>query len=211
MSLIFVDPSKDMKLTAHIMGKLETNQIKLYNFGSIINLGINLNALYPDKNVISLLKAADFGEGDDELTLRFDSAYMQQILSNKDSFKALMMFMAETQEEEDVVILCNYNEHNFQPIVESLIKFIQERYGINSYVVSAIEDMEGIEKIPINHDNLDQLSNFITDLSTYSSLIGTPLVTASQKNKAIQDANLDAEAILENQKDELEKRISQQK
>ena len=213
MALIFADPSKDRDLTKHIMDKLETEQIKLYNFGSIISLGVRLDALYPQPNVMAFLKEADFGEGDDELSLRFDTAYMQQLLTNENSFKALMMFLTETQEEKDVIVLCNYNEHNFQPVVESLIKFIQERYGINSYVVSTIEDIEVIEK-DFDHHNIsvsEQMSNFVTDCSKYAKLIGSPIITASQNKKAIQDANLDTEAILENQKDELEERLSQQK
>ena len=210
MSLIFADPFRDPILTQYIVDKFKIDQIKLYNFGSIINAGIRLDALYPQPNVMVLLKEAKFGEGDDELTLRFDTAYMQQLLNDTDSFKTLMKFMVETQEDKDIIILCNYNERNFQPVVESLIKFIQERYGINSYVVSVFEDMDGIEKLAINHESMKQLNNFIMDCGRYANLIENPLITAQQIEKAVQDANLDAEAILENQKDELEERLSKQ-
>ena len=211
MSLIFADPSRDNILTKYIIDKNDTDKIKLYNFGSIIGLGTRLDALYPQPNVMALLKAADFGEGDDELSLRFDKAYMYQILNSDDSFKALMTFMVETQEEKDIIILCNYNEPNFQPVIESLIKFIQERYGINSYIVSAIEDIEYIEKIPIEHDSTAQLSNFITDCGKYARLIDSPIITSVKRERAVRDTNLDTEAILENSKDELEKSFSDEK
>ena len=105
MSLIFADPTKDPRLVKHILDKFETEQIKLYNFGSILNIGTRLDKLYPEPNVMAILKEADFGNGDYELSLRFDRYYMQQLLSNEESFKQLMLFMTETQDDNDLYII----------------------------------------------------------------------------------------------------------
>jgi hypothetical protein len=208
MSLIFADPANDPMLAKHIIDRYNLDQIKLYNFGSILDLGIRLDKLYPEPNVMAMLKEADFGDGDYELSLRFDRYYMQQLLSNEESFKQLMLFMTETQDDNDVYIICNYNEHTFQPVIESLIKFIEERYSVLASVANIIDDVEGIENIPINHETRPGILNFIEDCGRYSKLIGTPIITAKQREEEMEKIRLDQEALEENRRDEIDEQLS---
>lgn len=210
MALIFADPVNDPKLAREIYDKNSLEQIRLYNFGSLLNLGTRLDALYPLPHVMALLREANFGEGDDELTLKFDLAYFQQLMNDTNTFKALMTFMAETQEDKDVVVICNYNERNFQPVVESLMKMVQERYGISAYVVNVLEDLEAIDRTTGLTDNeKEKLVNFITDCGRFAQITGNPIITAKQMETEIASVNLDTEAILENAKDELEQKLNQ--
>jgi hypothetical protein len=157
---------------------------------------------------MAILKEADFGNGDYELSLRFDRYYMQQLLSNEESFKQLMLFITETQDNNDIYVLCNYNEPTFEPVIESLIKMIQERYSINSYTACIMEDIEGIENIPINHETKPGLLNFIEVCGRYSKLIGTPIITAKQREEEMEKIRLDQEALEENRRDEIDEQLS---
>lgn len=71
----------------------------------------------------------------------FDMMYASWLLSDPIAFHDLMVIMYAVYEGLDVY-LCASNIEIVQPINESFIKFIQQRYGINCYIINDPEDLE---------------------------------------------------------------------
>ena len=71
--------------------------------------------------------------------------YAEQLMNDKASFFDFMKMMSSLQSTEgsdEVIVVTNYTHPVVMPIVDSLVKFIQERYGIRSYISKYPEDID---------------------------------------------------------------------
>lgn len=131
------------------------DNIVVYNYSSLIE-GMQKINLMPPQFVCN-----------DEY--EFDMMYANWLITDPVAFHDLMLVMYAVYEGYDVY-LCASNIDVVQPINESLIKFIQQRYGINCYVINDPEDLEcisdygsgfsieGIARFDIDKENMSMIA-----------------------------------------------------
>jgi hypothetical protein len=164
MKLSFYDPQNDPRLVAYIDIKSIAMQTYPYNFYSLLDFGtgFRVDNLYPDKSLYPLLQAEVTGDAN---TLAFDQAYCNQILTNEASFMDLMSILYGIETRDEVMIISNYTNRVIMPIVDSLIKFIQERYGIDSFIINELEDIDEFKFS--SFATLEQKTVFMKDCELY--------------------------------------------
>ena len=138
MKLTFVDPTYDQYIIDYIKTKEQCKKCIVFRFYSLLMYGAPLDNLIPLPQVMNLLFTTMEG---DEYSKDFDTAYAYQLLTHQPSFVDLMQIMGSIQYTEEVFVISNYTHENVSPIIDSLIKFIQERYSIRPYIVNAVEDI----------------------------------------------------------------------
>ena len=114
---------------------------KIYNFSSLMEIGIPMNLLPP--NNLGAINEYDF-----------DCKYMQYIMMNDYTFGSMMSMMMDIYNNNDVFILiADENDSFFNPdvaswntiLIESFLKFIQQRYGMNATLIESEEDINCME------------------------------------------------------------------
>lgn len=78
-------------------------------------------------------------------TVDFDVRYATMILNNDQMYEALITIMMNTYQGIDVILLVQRDPYR-DALMESLIKFIQQRYGYNSWIIEDIEDISCIHE-----------------------------------------------------------------
>ena len=141
MRLIIVDPQNDPRLVEWITTKAVADDKKPFNVFSILDYGYRLDKLAPLNDFLEYLKEDETG---DTNSIQFDQKYAQYILGNDEAFIAFMSIMSKVIDEEDTIVISNYNSPTLMPIIDSLLKLIQQRYGINAFIVNTVEDLESI-------------------------------------------------------------------
>lgn len=174
MKLNIVDPQSDPRLIEYIMTKSISMARLPYNFYSIIQYGVMLNNLIPVPNVMILLRESDYGDGD---SLLFDQAYANQLTVHEPSFIDLMSLLCNIEYQDEVILMSNYNNRVIMPILDSLLKFIQEKYGIDSYLINAIDDIDDLNSSEFASPF--QYQTFVSDLQKYYKLINQSIPIAS--------------------------------
>ena len=143
MKLTIIDPIDDPRLLEYIQIKHDYKHCAVYRFYSLIMYGEPIERLAPQQELIPYLVADVNG---DENTREFDMRYANQLLTNPDSFVDLMVMMNALQYFDEVFLVSNYKHPNVSPILDSLVKFIQERYSISPFIVNAMEDIDELSK-----------------------------------------------------------------
>lgn len=93
--------------------------------------------------------------------LDFDMWYANWLLNYPPAFKDLMRVMYSVYSGLDVY-LCASIIPQFEPINESFIKFIQQRYGYNCYIINTQEDLEFVRDYGSGF-SIEGLANFDID------------------------------------------------
>lgn len=140
-----------MLLYGTIQGLNVTEGCVIYNFTS-------MNEKYPRLNLLPPIELG--GEYD----YNFDINYAQYILSDDNVFFDLMMIIYNLYQGHDVFILV---DDDLEGLNESLLKFIQQRYGYNAYKINNLEDLlytentdfskEGLLNLDIDKDRLSYM------------------------------------------------------
>ena len=140
-----------MLLYGTIQGLNITDDCIVYNFSS-------LNENYPRLNLYPPL---DFGKKYD---YNFDLNYAQYILGNDNIFFDLMMIVYNLYQGRDVFLLV---DDDLEGLNESLLKFIQQRYGYNACRINNLDDLlyaestdfseEGLRNLDIDKDRLSYM------------------------------------------------------
>lgn len=141
MKLMILDPQNDIRLIDYIQTQYLVGS-PIYNFYSLFDCGMILNNLKPAQNLMFLLRDSQFGDSD---TLDFDKAYADQILGNPYSFMDLMMMLSGIEKYDSTILLSNYNNKVIMSILDSLLKLIQERYGLDYFIYNILEDIDTTE------------------------------------------------------------------
>lgn len=135
----------------------------IYNFYSVNMMGERLH-LQPSTTLMRILNSTNYGE---ENTIEFDKAYAYQLMTDNDCFMQLMELLYKTTISDTVIILCDYDNYVVAPIIDSLTKFIQERYGLISYFISSIEDIDDLSFSEFS--NIGFL-NYQSDIERYQAM-----------------------------------------
>jgi hypothetical protein len=78
-------------------------------------------------------------------TVEFDIQYANALLSNPILFSKLLSIVSASYEGNTVVVLVERDWYR-DAVMESLIKFIQQRYGYNCWIVEDLDDIECIKE-----------------------------------------------------------------
>ena len=178
MRLIIVDPQNDPRLVKWITTKAIADDKPPFNVFSILDYGYRLDKLAPLNDFLEYLKEDETG---DTNSIQFDQKYAQYILGNDEPFIAFMSIMSKVIDEEDTVVISNYNSPALMPIVDSLLKLIQQRYGINAFIVNTIEDLESIH---LKYNEFGSYANQLTyasDIERFGKLTKQNIGGATQE------------------------------
>lgn len=143
----------------NILGKLEIKNLRVYNMGSIHQTGMNISNLIPAYNTID--------------NKEFDLYYANSLLHDKTLFITYMQIIYDLYMGFNVFVLVNGTKGDYSEYaVESLIKFIQQRYGIISNVLESEEDFDTL----VEHDfSLTGLYNLDIDKEKFNILTSDPV------------------------------------
>jgi len=177
MKLTIVDPQNDPKLLDWLMTKVLSDARLPYNLYSIIDYGIRLDHLYPNPRSLELLKETEYGDGN---TLRFDQAYAAQILNDDATFVDFMSLMHGVIRDEETILMSNYTSKVVMPVLDSLLKFVQQRYGIIGFIVNTIDDLDSLGTSEFG--TLQQQMVFSEDCVRYAKLTNKPINTISKED-----------------------------
>lgn len=115
-----------MFLVGTIQNLYKTENMVVYNFSS-------LNQMYPRLNLWPPNNLGAINEYD------FDMKYAYYIMSNDNLFFDLMQIVYNLYLGKDVFLLVD-DRDTFEDINESILKFIQQRYGYNATFITCIDD-----------------------------------------------------------------------
>ena len=145
MKLEFVDPTSPMMIN-YIHTKGESGKATVFTFFSLLNYGIQLPNLAPREPVMRHLSMSlNVPESEEIESREFDMMYAEQLVSDKATFFDLLKIMSCLQtngNSDEVIVVTEYHNPVVMQVVDSLAKFIQGRYGIQSYIVSYPEDID---------------------------------------------------------------------
>lgn len=132
-----------MLLYGTIHGLNTTDNCIVYNFSSMNEQYMRLNLLPP----------LEFGKDYD---YNFDMMYAQYILNNDNIFFDLMMIVYNLYQGKDVFLLV---DDDVSGLNESLLKFIQQRYGYNASRINNLDDLLYAENTDFSREGLFNLDS----------------------------------------------------
>lgn len=178
MRLIIVDPQNDPRLVRWITTKAIADDRPPFNVFSILDYGYRLDNLAPLNDFLEYLKEDETG---DTNSIQFDQKYAQYILGNDEAFIAFMSIMSKVIDEEDTIVISNYNSPALMPIIDSLLKLIQQRYGINAFIVNTVDDLESIHLKYNEFGSYQQQLLYSSDVERFAKLTKQNISGVSQK------------------------------
>ena len=132
---------------------------------------------------MSLLKQSGFGDAD---TYLFDKEYANQLVSHTPSFIDLMNMLSNIEHQDEIILISNYSNRMIMPILDSLLKLIQERYGIDSYLINTLDDIDQFSVSEFASPM--QYNIFVSDVQRYYKLIKQqiPIATEAELEEDLQ-------------------------
>ena len=121
------------------------------SIGQVVKL--NLTSYYTDENISQLNKLIpiqlsipeDIITGDSS-TPEFDISYHNYIFGDSNAFFQFMSIIAPEFLEPSILVQVLVNTEGFRDAIsESLMKLIQQRYGVNCYYVFSLEDFQFVQ------------------------------------------------------------------
>ena len=97
----------------------------------------------------------------------FDLMYMNYLLSDDIAFSQLMMIIYNLYIGVDVLIMIGETDIKYM-VAESLLKFIQQRYGYNGYIINEASDVEFLNE---GSFTIQGLYNLDIDKERYSPIL----------------------------------------
>ena len=139
------------------------SQCEVFNFTSLYSGYRSLSALATSMHSVnnSALPTNLFVE-----TVEFDMNYANAILNNPLMFQALMNIMVNSYQGKTVILLVHREPYR-DALMESLIKFIQQRYGYNAWIVNDIDDISCIREVPFTPYGITTLDE---DIKRYDDM-----------------------------------------
>lgn len=161
---------------------LKTSSSYIFNLCSMITIGKSITHLLPYENIFQYV-IQDNNEGD-ENSILFDKAYANQLMYDELTFIDLINLMITLEKYGEVIVLTNYENLYVSYAIESLIKFIQERYGVQSYLVNCLDD---IDEWQISEFSQQGYMNYIQDVDRYKAF--TPIEMLYHEGDADEQYN----------------------
>lgn len=137
-------------------------RMNIYNLSSMFDFGIPLPALIPPyMNLTQEVK-------DDQRV--FDEFYANYILTNDIAFYQMMNIMYSIYEDSELLVYILIGRDEYRDMItESLVKFIQQRYGYNCNIINEANDWPYVADSSIN---IYGLYNFDIDKERYITIKG---------------------------------------
>lgn len=190
MKLEFININSQ-ELLNYVKLKSESGVVPVFNFYSVIQIGEWARALEPLSNVFERLSFA-FTFNDDQYTLDFDRQYAFQLLTNQNSFAMLMKIMMLVETMDEVIVITNHSNPYVEVVVDSLIKFIQQRYSIQSYIINDIGDIDSFATS--NFKTEEGFNNYMMDVNKIKRFIDpSKLLHNYQQEKELRQLELKGE------------------
>lgn len=101
-------------------------------------------------------------------SINFDIQYASAVINDPNLFCKLLMILSATYEGSIAIVMVQRDPYR-DAIMESIIKFTQQRYGIISWIVEDPEDLFCIHETPFTPNGLMTL---IEDLKKFDELNG---------------------------------------
>lgn len=138
-------------------------------FNNKPNVVLNLSSSYMLGTRLSSLVPPLYVDINDEKM--FDMQYAKFLLENQAAFIDLMAIVLPIYEGKSVYIIAGDDEYK-ELISESLLKFIQQRYGIQSVIMETLEDIpDYYEEVRIS---LEGIYNLDLDKERYTYMTTDP-------------------------------------
>ena len=139
MKLTFLDITSSVLLD-YVRTKEYSGKAAVFNVFSITMVGTRVRGLEPLPEIMPLLsRLNNYG---DESTKLFDEHYARQLSEFPSSRFDLAIILEQIQLKEEVIVACNYTHPVVMDIVDSLCKYIQQKYTLQAYIVKDIEDID---------------------------------------------------------------------
>lgn len=116
----------------------------IYNYTSLYS-GIASDNIYALTNHMRTINATGLPPNQFIESLEYDIAFAKAILTIPDMYEALMKIVINNYEGRLVVILVTRDPYR-DALMESLIKFIQQRYGYNCWIINDYDDIESLQE-----------------------------------------------------------------
>lgn len=152
-----------MLMVGTIQNLYTTDKTKVLNFCS-------LNENYPR---LHLLPPMDFKlippSNPESAEYEFDMRYANWLLNDTDAFIDLMQIVFSMYQGYDIFLLVS-DDIQMEAYTQSLLKFIQQRYGYNGFYITCIEDLFNAEDQVIGgigamnlHDDKERLAYILEE------------------------------------------------
>ena len=151
----------------------------MFNFLCPTMVGVRVDKMFPAAQVLE--KAAYD-------TNLFESFYLNWLMRDKEAFMDFMTMMMGDYYSENAIVFTDLNYEIVETIIDCLIKFIRERYGLKAIIAYDIED------IICNYDTIvtkEKALQFIEDKEWYTKNSVDPDVLANNIDK-VEDMNAES-------------------
>lgn len=129
----------------------------VYNINSNTTEFTRLN-LMPPMELLSKIRNSEL----------FDQEYTNYIMLNDSVFVQFMCIMLSLAFGKDVILLVYKEESTFDPIIEVILKLIQQRYGYN-YIL--LDDLSYLDDLQQTSFTTEGLVNYQQDFNRYWSIV----------------------------------------
>ena len=152
-----------MLMVGKIQNLYTTNKTKILNFCS-------LNEQYPRLHLLPPMDFRMMPVSNPEMAeYEFDIRYANWLLQDSNAFIDLMQIVFSLYQGYDVFLLVS-DDINLEAYTQSLLKFIQQRYGYNGFYITCIEDLFNAEDQVISgigavnlHDDKERLAYMLEE------------------------------------------------
>ena len=163
-----------MLMVGTIQHLTTTDKTKILNFCSF-------NENYPRLKLLPPIDFRTTTSGNPESRdYEFDLQYAQWLLNDPNAFIDLMQIVYSLYQGYDIYLLVS-EDITMEQYTQSLLKFIQQRYGYNGYYINSIEDLFNAEDQQISgigamnlHDDKERLSLMLEEARQNNSFGGMP-------------------------------------
>lgn len=185
MKIIFVNITNDQNVIEFVKTKSMISNTLPFRYITYLEYGIPVYNLFPKKEILYLLREAVNGDSN---TLDFDKAYYTQIFTNPNSFLDFMKIMNVIESQDYTFILTRYDDDYYISITDALIKMIQLRYSLSSYLIQNSEDIDESDFKDLQFTTIEGHKNYINDIEKFSLMTG---------NFSIKEKEIDIERDLD--------------
>ena len=148
-------------VSSEIYPFMASDGYSIYNLSSLcMDPSIpRLNILPPNRSVNSWMSGVEY---------QFDQQYADLLMNDNTMFVQLMQIVKDLYFGINVVLLVYREQDVFDPLTESLCKFIQQRYGYNYQLLNIADDFNPND---MSTFSVGGIMNFDLDNSRYIALM----------------------------------------
>lgn len=137
--IIFTDK---VELIQPIYQKFNKRAMRVMNLSSLYSGYHSLTDLI---TLVAPINNTQMPHGEFVYSVEFDIQYANALINDHRMFHHLMEIMIPAREGEVIIILVQRDQFR-DAVMESLIKFIQQRYGYNSWIVDDFDDISYLKE-----------------------------------------------------------------